>query len=135
MDGLDINPAVPGRIDHIDIGTRSPGAGNFSSLKLNGLDVSALAAAAVVTIAGAGVVGQALTAALGSGWVATGYQWYRGGVAIAGATSANYTLVSADLSAPITVTAIGLSNSSSGVTITAGSGSATADFSAYIAVI
>jgi hypothetical protein len=72
-------------------------------------------------ISGATVVGQTLTTTNGT-W--TGfpaptytYQWKRGGVAISGATSVTYLLVSADLAATITVTVT--------ATNTAGNASAT----------
>ena len=62
--------------------------------------------AAVPEITGTAQVGQTLTSSTGiwsnspNGYA---YQWLRGGVAIAGATSATYLLVTADLAATITV--------------------------------
>jgi lysophospholipase L1-like esterase len=72
-------------------------------------------------ITGTTMVGQTLLTSLGtwSGSAASyGFQWKRGGVAISGATSNAYTLVTADLGATITVTVT--------ATNSAGSASATA---------
>ena len=73
-------------------------------------------------ISGSTVVGQTLTTTDGTwtGFPAPGftYQWQRGGVAISGATSSSYLLVTADLAATITVTVT--------ATNTAGNASATA---------
>ena len=62
------------------------------------------------TITGSTTIGSVLTATPGS-WSPAGislsYQWNRGGVAIAGATSSTYTLVTADDTTTITVTVTG----------------------------
>lgn len=62
------------------------------------------------TIKGAAAVGKTLTAVPGT-WapkgVAPGYQWYRGSVAIKGATKATYTPTSADAGAKLKVTVTG----------------------------
>jgi hypothetical protein len=61
------------------------------------------------TITGSAVVGDTLTAHLGT-WkagVSFAYQWNRDGSAIAGAISSTYTLVGADVGLPITVTVTG----------------------------
>ena len=63
------------------------------------------------TISGTAQVGQVLSAS-----PAFTYQWYRSGVAIAGATSSNYTLVPADLGSTITATRIDSSPPTSPVT-------------------
>ncbi len=65
---------------------------------------------ATPTIAGSTTIGSVLTATPGT-WAPAGtaltYQWNRGGVAIAGATSSTYTLVTADDTTTITVTVTG----------------------------
>ncbi|WP_156465852.1 MULTISPECIES: hypothetical protein [unclassified Rathayibacter] len=62
------------------------------------------------TITGTVQVGRTVTASAGT-WapapVALAYQWKRGGVAIAGATAASYTLVAADASTSLTVAVTG----------------------------
>ena len=66
----------------------------------------------VPTISGTVAVGQTLTAATAA-WspVATiSYQWKRGGTAISGATSAQYTVAPADAGSRLTVTATGTAN-------------------------
>lgn len=59
----------------------------------------------IPTISGSAMVGKALTLSTGTWDAGTvlAYQWKRGGTSISGATSATYTLVSADLSAIISV--------------------------------
>ena len=70
----------------------------------------ALGAAPVPTITGVPAIGSTLTAVAGA-WtpapVDLAYQWKRAGVAISGATAAEYTLVAADLAKAITVTVTG----------------------------
>lgn len=62
------------------------------------------------TISGAAVVGAILTATAGT-WVpaatTTGYQWFRSGVAIPGATAATYQVTAADAGATLTVRVTG----------------------------
>ncbi len=67
---------------------------------------------ATPTITGTLAVGNTLAASVAGGFTlqgapvtpaATSYQWYRAGVAITGATSANYTVTSADLAKALTV--------------------------------
>jgi hypothetical protein len=64
----------------------------------------------VPTISGSAVIGQALTAAVGT-WVpqpiSLSCQWSAGGSAISGATSATYTIASADVGKCVTVAATG----------------------------
>src|ERR1700694_5549737 len=62
------------------------------------------------TISGTAQVGQVLSASPGFT-----YQWYRSGVAIAGATSSTYTLVAADSGNTITATRIDSSEATSAV--------------------
>lgn len=72
------------------------------------------------SIAGTLQVGQTLTASPGS-WmvgVALTYQWFKGGVAIAGATTANYTVVASDAGANITVSVTGSATAYSTITKT-----------------
>jgi|GEM_PF-2540223 len=68
---------------------------------------SALSNTAAPTITGTTTLGSVLTATNGT-WSATPdsytYQWNRSGAAISGATSQTYTIVSADVGAPVTVT-------------------------------
>ena len=69
----------------------------------------ALDTAPTPKISGTTTVGQTLTATAGS-WgsrVETGYQWYRDGAAIAGATGYRYTLQPADALKPVTVAVTG----------------------------
>lgn len=66
-----------------------------------------------IIITGTGLVGNLLTAALGTGWSATGYQWTRDGTNISGATSSTYTLVNADSSHTVSCTVTGLISKSS----------------------
>lgn len=54
-------------------------------------------------------VGSVLTATLGAGWSATGFQWTRDDVAITLATDETYTVVEADQGAVLGVTVSGLS--------------------------
>ncbi len=65
-----------------------------------------LTARPVPTISGKALVGSTLTAQTGT-WapapVALAYQWYRGGVAIGGATRATYTITAADAGSALTV--------------------------------
>lgn len=74
---------------------------------------------ATPTISGAGQVGSTLTANTGS-WspspVTLGYQWYRAGVAIAGANVGTYTLAAADAGRTITVGVTGSKGGYSTVT-------------------
>lgn len=59
------------------------------------------------SISGTPGVGNVLTAVPPSGWSASGWQWYRNGTAISGATSQTYTQVDADAEAQITVAGSG----------------------------
>ena len=83
----------------------APNAPSSWSLTFKGL-----LAGSTPTISGTGQVGSALTANVGS-WgpspVTLGYQWYRSGVAIAGANMGTYTLAGADAGSTITVSVTG----------------------------
>lgn len=71
-----------------------------------------------VTISGSAGVGKVLTASPPAGWSASGWQWYRNGVAISGATSQTYTQQDADIGATLTVGGTGWSLvSQSGVSV------------------
>lgn len=73
------------------------------------VEAGEFASTTVPTISGSVGIGQTLTAAV-SAWVPVAnftYQWKRGGVAISGATSATYVIVSADAGSPLTVTVTG----------------------------
>lgn len=72
-----------------------------------------------VSITGTNTVGSVLTAALATGWSATGFQWTRDGSNISGATSATYTLVSADSSHTVGVVVTGLVYAPTGVAVAA----------------
>jgi len=72
-----------------------------------------------VSVTGTGTVGSVLTAALQSGWSATGYQWTRAGVSISGATASTYTLQAADAGTSVACRVSGLANLSSGIAVTA----------------
>jgi hypothetical protein len=74
-----------------------------------------------VAITGTGTVGSVLTAALQSGWSATGYQWTRGGVNIGGATASTYTVQVADEGLSISCRVTGLSHAATGISIATGS--------------
>lgn len=72
---------------------------------------------AIAAISGTPTVGSTLTAGARTPSAATvSYQWYRSGVAIAGATASTYTLTSADLGATMTVAATGTGNYTGTVT-------------------
>lgn len=73
----------------------------------------------VVSITGGGVVGDVMIATLASGWAATGYQWTRDGVDIAGQTNSTYTTVSGDAGKQISCKVTGLSNAATGKVIAA----------------
>jgi hypothetical protein len=62
-------------------------------------------------------VGTTLTAVLAAGWTVIGYQWNRDDSPISGATSATYTLVTADAGHRITLTASGLLYTPAGITV------------------
>lgn len=67
-----------------------------------------------VAVTGAdNLVGTVLTAALTTGFGATGYQWTRNGVDLGGATASTYTLVNADAGTTVAVRATGLFRTSS----------------------
>lgn len=70
-------------------------------------------AAQPVSISGNPTVGNTLTAVLGIGWTATGYQWTRDGANISGATSSTYTLTSPDATHSIGCSVTGLASKSS----------------------
>ncbi|WP_426976342.1 hypothetical protein ACQCSU_16490 [Pseudarthrobacter sp. O4] len=74
------------------------------------LTFKGLLAGSTPTISGTGQVGSTLTANTGS-WgpapVTLGYQWYRAGVAIAGANAGTYSLAAADAGSTITVSVTG----------------------------
>lgn len=73
---------------------------------------------APVKLTGTSELGGTLTASLSSGWSATGYQWYRDGAAISGATAQTYTLVSADVGTVVTCAVSGLVYVLTGETVT-----------------
>ncbi|WKK72496.1 hypothetical protein Q0F99_05990 [Rathayibacter oskolensis] len=80
------------------------------------------------TITGTVQVGRTVTASAGT-WapapVALAYQWKRGGVAIAGATAAAYTLVAADASTSLTVSVTGSKSGLAPVTRTSAASTVT----------
>lgn len=73
-----------------DVTSLVSGAGNLTILSPGGL-----------------AVGATLTAQLGTGWTAAGYQWTRGGADIAGATSSTYVLTNSDTGTSIGCRATG----------------------------
>lgn len=83
------------------------GAGQF--------DVTGVSLAAPVKITGTPQTGETLTAVLGEGYSATGYQWKSDNSNIVGATSASYVLQAAEEGTSVTVEATGLSFDSAGV--------------------
>lgn len=105
-----------------DVGTTisvaATGTGNYSGTVVSastGTVTTPLTAIAPIT--GTTTVGSVLTAGARTPAAATvTYQWKRDGVAITGATTSTYTLVSADLATTITVTATGTGGYTGAVT-------------------
>lgn len=96
------------------------GNGYASVKRRANLPESVLSVAPVVTpvtISGTAAVDSVLTAVLGQNWTATGYQWYADGVAIVDATSATYTVTSAEAGKAITVAATGLAFTSGSLSV------------------
>lgn len=85
---------------------------------MNSDDIAkAIIASPRISISGLPTVGSTLTANLSQGFGATGFQWYRDEVAISGATSSTYTLVSDDAGSSITCRVSGLYKDSSAVVV------------------
>lgn len=86
------------------------------------LGFSSAGASALTTITGSFTTGSTLTANLATGVVVSGYQWYRDGVEIPGATNSTYVLVNADINKQISVQVSGVSFSKSSLSKVAYSG-------------
>ncbi len=66
-----------------------------------------------VTKSNGDALGSVFTATAAAGWIGSGWQWYRNGVAISGATASTYTRVQADSGCTISVVATGIPFSAS----------------------